>query len=163
MTIDPKLEVLEHAMLTMLEGGEAITARGLARRAKGVINHASDITRLPSRRALFEKYQSMQRGLQAAAQKAEKQSKAALRSEIERKNLEIARLKQERDVLILSHRAMILGVGELGGIRTWSRFFKNYQRIVDELNDLGAVPSKITSILTHEKFSRGEKASPSEQ
>ena len=49
-------------------------------------------------------------------------------------------LTRERDILIASHKAMMLAVGELGGMKAWRKFFEGYQEVVDEMQKLGAIP-----------------------
>lgn len=72
---------------------------------------------------------------------------ASRRSLIERDSLAIAklklRLKKSEDdtaLLVASHRAMIIAVGELGGMRAWQRFFALYSSGTERLTDLGALP-----------------------
>jgi hypothetical protein len=61
-----------------------------------------------------------------------------------RKDAEIAVLTRQRDILIASHKALILAVGELGGMRAWRRFFDQNQDVVDEMRKLGAMPTADT-------------------
>lgn len=43
-----------------------------------------------------------------------------------RKDAEIAELTRQRDLLVASYEAMILVVGELSGMKAWSKFFEGY-------------------------------------
>jgi len=142
MTHSTKLALLEQTLESMLLDDERISARGLARRLKPALNHATDITRQPQRRALLEKYQARQTELRTVMAKADKQSKANLSARIACKDGEIAALTRQRDILIASHKAMILAVGEMGGMNAWRRFFERYQGVVDEMRRLGAMPTE---------------------
>ncbi|MED5550492.1 MAG: hypothetical protein VX529_14150 [Pseudomonadota bacterium] len=54
----------------------------------------------------------------------------------------ISDLERQNAVLIASHQAMIMAVGELGGMRAWRRFFEDYQHILDYLEESGALGQK---------------------
>lgn len=123
----------------MLLDDENITARAVVRR--GVFKHASDLTRRPERRALLEKYRARQADLRAIAQKTDKQSKSRLSARIAKQEERIRELEGQRDLLIASHRAMILAVAEMGGMPAWRRFFHEYQDAVDNLKKLQALAS----------------------
>jgi len=86
-------------------------------------------------------YQQRQVEIRAVVAKADKTSKSSLSSQIARKDQEIETLTAQRDLLIASHRAMILAVGEMGGMKAWRKFFARYQEVVDELRAMGALPS----------------------
>lgn len=51
----------------------------------------------------------------------------------------IAELEEQNALLIASHQAMIMAVGELGGMRAWRRFFEDYESIVERLVASGAL------------------------
>jgi len=82
-------------------------------------------------------------------EKANKQSKGNLSQVIERKNREIEVLIRQRDLLIASHKAMILAVSEMGGRKAWLRFFERYQACIKERESLGAMPTASVSALPH--------------
>lgn len=135
------LELLEEVLEGMLLDNESITARGAVRRMEGTFKHATDITRRPERRQMLEAYQQKQADLRSVMEKANKQSKTNLSAQIARKEAELATLTAQRDLLIASHKAMILAVGEMGGMKAWHRFFEAYQSTIDELQKMGAMPS----------------------
>lgn len=56
------------------------------------------------------------------------------------KNAEIAQLQADKELLIASHRAMILAVAEMGGFPTWRRFFDRYQATIDQLENMRSLP-----------------------
>lgn len=137
---DP-IALMEEALEAMILDDEDITARGLVRHMGGVFKHATDVTRPPDRRAILERYQTRQAELRRVMSKADKTSKANLSARIARKDEEIAALTSQRDLLVASHRAMILAVGEMGGMKAWRRFFESYQGVLDSLRDMGAMPT----------------------
>src|SRR5690606_14710698 len=100
----------------MLQEDVSITARGVVRRATSPFKHASDITRIPARRELLRKFkekQGVERGLK---ERASKQSRANLVRRVARLEAEVETLRAARDLLIVSHKAMLLAVGETGGM-----------------------------------------------
>lgn len=137
---EDKIIKLTSALESMLQSNEAITARSVVRCLNGTFKHASDITRHAERRRILETYQERQVALRVLMEKANKQSKGNLTQMIERKNREIETLARQRDLLIASHKAMILAVSEMGGRKAWLRFFAQYQGCIDELVEIGALP-----------------------
>lgn len=144
---DDKMTKLTAVLNAMLQEDEDISARGVVRRLPGTFKHASDITRHAERRQALETYQVRQAALRSLMEKANKQSKGNLTQAIERKNREIEVLVRQRDILIASHKAMILAVSEMGGRKAWLRFFGRYQACIKELETLGAMPSASVSVL----------------
>ena len=138
--IDP-IPLMEETLEAMILDDEDISARGLVRRMDSVFKHATDVTRPPDRRAMLERFQARQTELRQVMSKADKTSKVNLSVRIARKDEEIETLTAQRDLLIASHRAMILAVGEMGGMQAWRRFFDAYQGTLDALRDLGAMPA----------------------
>ncbi len=145
---DDKMAKLIAALDAMLQDDEDISARGVVRRLPDTFKHASDITRHAERRRALEAHQERQTALRSLMEKTNKQSKANLSQVIERKNREIEVLIRQRDILIASHKAMILAVSEMGGRKAWLRFFERYQACVEELEALGAMPSASVSVLS---------------
>lgn len=134
------IEALEDALNAMLLDDEDITARGVVRRMDGVFKNASDITRHPERRAALERFQARQAELRKTMEKADKESKTALSAKVARLEAEVARVTQQRDLLIASHKAMLLAVGEVGGMKAWKKFFDRHQDVIEQLQKLGAMP-----------------------
>jgi hypothetical protein len=153
---DP-ISLMEEALEAMLLDDEDITARGLVRRMVGVFKYATDITRPTDRRALLEQYQTRQRELRTVISKADKTSKANLSARIVRKDEEIETLRRQRDLLVASHRAMILAIGEMGGMKIWKRFFEAYQAAEDELHALGAMPTATVTPLVDRSPGKGRQ------
>jgi len=149
---DDKMTKLIAALDAMLQENEDISARSVVRRLPDTFKHASDITRHAERRRELETHQERQAALRSLMEKANKQSKANLSQVIERKNREIEALIRQRDILIASHKAMILAVSEMGGRKAWLRFFERHQTCVKELEVLGAMPNASVSALSHSRM-----------
>ena len=75
----------------------------------------------------------------------------------------IAKLEEQNALLIASHQAMIMAVGELGGMRAWRRFFEDYQSIVDRLVDCGAIPQRAEIINVAERSASVRKDQAGDQ
>jgi hypothetical protein len=143
--------ILEEALEAMLIEDETITARAAVRRTNGALKHASDITRNNDRKKLLHNYLTKQQGIRAAVERSSKKSRAELERLVATKNAEIDRLKGEKDLLIASHRAMIMSVSEMGGFSTWKRFFDRYQSSIDALEAMHSLPeAEIVSLKSNE-------------
>lgn len=134
----------------MLQENETITARAVARRLEGV-DHASSITRDPWRNARLTEWQARQTELRRMIERTDKNSKSNLAAALERKDARIRELEEQVALLTASHRAMIHAVGEMGGMRAWSRFFDSYRHVLDRLKNLGAMPATAVTIVTTPK------------
>lgn len=82
-----------------------------------------------------------QETIRAAIERSRKKSRAELERLVEVKNAEIDRLRADKELLIASHRMMILAVAEMGGFSKWKRFFDGYQAVIDKLDSMGSVPT----------------------
>jgi hypothetical protein len=131
---------LEDLLEAMIADNETISARAIVRRSGDVFKHATDITRNETRRAMFEQAVKKQEAIRSAVERSSKKSRAELERLVATKNAEIERLQNENNLLIASHRAMILSVAEMGGFSTWKRFFERYQSVVDTLEGMGSLP-----------------------
>lgn len=125
---------------SMLHENETITARAVARRLEGV-DHASSITRDPWRNARLAEWQARQAELRRMIERTYKSSKSNLAAALERKDARIRELEERIALLTASHRAMIHAIGEMGGMRAWSRFFDDYGIVLERLRELGAMPT----------------------
>jgi Skp family chaperone for outer membrane proteins len=114
-----KARELETILQRMLNNNIAITARSVVREKDSPFKHASDITRQSERKALLNQYQARQSELRALVEKTDKQSRTNLQARVARLTQEIEILQAERDLLIASHKAMLLAVGEMGGMAAW--------------------------------------------
>lgn len=135
------LHSLEKALARMLTENETITARSVVRANDCPFKHASDITRQLTRRELLEKYQSKQHELRALIEKTDSQSRTNLQIKVARLAKENETLMAQRTLLIASHKAMLLAVGELGGMAAWQRLFPKWDAVQEQLKELCALPN----------------------
>lgn len=151
MSPDSKLQsdaTLIRILEELLERDENITARAVAR-LHPEIGHASTITRSSGRAKLLAQYQAKQKEIRNHLGRQTKRSKEKVAAELASKDLRIAELERQVDVLRASHLAMLRAVGELGGMSKWMKFFENYGAIRNELNELNAIPeTDISSMST---------------
>ncbi|MHB0804857.1 hypothetical protein [Stutzerimonas nitrititolerans] len=136
-----KTQELETILQRMLNDNIVITARSVIREQDCPFKHASDITRQPARKALLDQYQARQSELRALVEKTDKQSRTNLQARVARLTRENEALQAERDLLIASHKAMLLAVGEMGGMAAWRKFFPVWEETRQQLTALQALPS----------------------
>ncbi|RJG09053.1 hypothetical protein D3879_24905 [Pseudomonas cavernicola] len=119
----------------MLEENEYITHRAVVRAVEG-LGAASTLTRDTYRRELVAYYQELQRQRTQWIQRARKNSQSRLLNELALKDQQIRELEQQVALLSASHKALILAVGEMGGIEAWRRFFASYDQAKDGVSKL---------------------------
>lgn len=136
-----KARELETVLKRMLNDNVVITARSVIREQDCPFKNASDITRQPERKALLEQYKTRQSELHALVEKTDKQSRTNLQARVARLTQENETLSAERDLLIASHKAMLLAVGEMGGMAAWRKFFPVWEETRRQLTELQALPS----------------------
>lgn len=131
------------ACAEMLERHETMTARSVARKAG--IGAASSITRDLLRISILAEFQREQDRLEEWARRAKKVSAKALEAKLAAVEAKVAERGRLVQVLVASHRAMLLAVDELGGTRAWLRFFSTFKGGVtaDALAAIGAIPEGI--------------------
>ena len=132
---------LRIALEQMLLSNVTITARAVTRESGAPYKNASDITRHAQRRALLEEFQQRQRTIRQLAEDIDKESVTNLRLKVARLEESCVALQQSRDLLIASHKAMLLAVGEMGGMRAWVRFFPQWDQVRRSLHEMGALPN----------------------
>lgn len=133
-------EFLEGLLQMMVEQDIQITFRKVAERSGGRFAHASTFTRRLDLRLAVEAAQSRQKAARKVAAKLSKSSPALLAERLTAAQAEILALKRQRDLLIAGHRAAILTIGRLGGMKAWRDHFAGYSDALQELNELDAVP-----------------------
>ncbi|MQW64029.1 hypothetical protein GHK33_15705 [Sinorhizobium meliloti] len=136
-----KSQVLEELLEAMIAEDEDVTVRAVCRRSDGIFKHATDITRNEARRRTVEAAIKKQETIRTAVNRSTKKSRAELEKLAAAKNAEIEQLQADKELLIASHRAMILSVAEMGGFATWKRFFERYQASIDRLEQMGSLPA----------------------
>lgn len=136
-----KKQILEELLEAMIAQDEDITVRAVCRRSDGVFKHATDITRNEARHGIVKAAITKQDTIRTAVNRSSKKSRAELEKLVAAKNAEIAQLQADKELLIASHRLMILAVAEMGGFPTWKRFFERYQEVIDKLDGMGGIPT----------------------
>lgn len=136
-----KSQVLEELLEAMIAEDEDITVRAVCRRSGGVFKHATDITRNEVRHGMVKAAITKQETIRTAVNRSSKKSRAELEKLVAAKNAEIAQLQADKELLIASHRLMILAVAEMGGFPTWKRFFERYRDVIDKLDSMGSIPT----------------------
>ena len=124
----------------LLEQDDNITARAVAR-LHPTIRSASSITRNETRSALLAEYQHRQNEYRRWRGSVGKQSRAQVAATIADKDIKIADLESQVELLTASHLAMLRVVGELGGFGKWAAFYCQFCETRQQLDRLGATPS----------------------
>lgn len=141
----------------MLASDITITARSVTRVPGAQLKNASDITRNAQRRALLSQFQDRQRSIRHLAQGQNKQSAANLRLKIAHLEEECIKLRQSTVLLAASHKAMLLAVGETGGMRAWIKFFPQWDEVRKSLIEMDALPDQsITRLPGSERSHRAK-------
>ncbi|MDR6924375.1 hypothetical protein [Pseudomonas sp. BE134] len=143
---------LDAILQRMLNDNIDISARSVIRETDCPFKHASDVTRQPERKALLDRYKTRQRELRNLMEKTDKQSRTHLQAKVARLTQENDVLKGERDLLVASHKAMLLAVGEMGGMTAWRKFFPVWEETREQLRQLQALPNaEVFSTPSHGK------------
>lgn len=143
LPVKPSLSVdedMERVLQQMLDNNENITARGVVSKLV-CLKAASSITRNPHRVALLMVFQERQKEFRKWQGRVGKTSKENVAQALAARDLRIADLQRQVELLTASHIAMIRVVGELGGYGQWAKFFESYQSIHDALHSMRAIPS----------------------
>lgn len=147
MSISDDANRLAAVLEEMLASNITITARAVTRQLASPFKNASDITRQASRHALLKQFQDRQKMVRDLAEDVDKESVTNLRLKVARLEEACASLRQSRDLLIASHKAMLLSVGEIGGMRAWAKFFPQWDQVRHSLHEMDALPSTRVEIL----------------
>jgi hypothetical protein len=126
----------------LLEKDDNITARAVAR-LHPTITSASSITRSETRSALLSEYQRRQNEYRRWRGRVAKQSGVQVAAMIADKDIRIADLESQVELLTASHLAMLRAVGELGGFRKWASFYDRFREERQQLDRLGATPTSL--------------------
>jgi hypothetical protein len=124
----------------LLEQDHNITARAVAR-LHPTIRSASSITRSEARSTLLAEYQHRQTEYRRWRGSVGKQSRVQVAATIADKDIKIANLESQVELLTASHLAMLRVVGELGGFGKWAAFYDQSREARQQLERLGAAPS----------------------
>ncbi len=134
--VDPEMERI---LREMLEANETITARAVARKHPA-IGHASSITRISVRAEQLARAQEQQKQFREWHRRAPKRSRDQLAAQLAQKDVKIAELERQVEILRASHLAMIRTVGELGGISKLLKLYEGYREFRIELDRLHVLP-----------------------
>ena len=136
----PGLPSLQQLLNEMIEQDITVTFRKVAEQSGGRFPHASTLTRSPDRRAVVEAAVVRQAAARAVAKKFAKNSPSRLADRLAELEAENVCLRRQRDFLVASHRAAILAIGKIGGMKAWREYFPEYSEAISGLQDLGALP-----------------------
>lgn len=131
---DEMISILEK----MIEENVDITARAVIRQ-HSTLKAPSSITRSKERSGFLAHYQNKQNELRNWQKRIGKSSKQNIAKELAGKDIRIAELEHQVEILTVSHVAMIRAVGELGGFTKWAKFFENHPEIREKLNEMKAM------------------------
>jgi len=134
---DPEMEKILQAML---DEDEDVTARGVIRR-HSALNAASSITRNKNRMEMIERFKARQDEFRGWRKRVAKVSRDTAAMGLADKDIRIAELESQVEILIASHVAMLRAVGELGGFAKWAKFFESYKEVTEKLGKIGAMPT----------------------
>lgn len=144
---DPEMEAILKAMV---DADEEITARGVIRR-HSTLRAASSITRNPNRSAMLATYAKQQEGLREWRKALAKKSKDSAAMTMADKDVRIAELARQVEILTLSHVAMLRAVGELGGFPKWAKFYESFQSVRNELVNMKAISDESKTTIKNNK------------
>ena len=106
----------------------------------GGVGAASSLTRDAWRSGVVAEFRAEQERIRRQVEKTDKGSRTQVVAALAREKERSAELKRQVALLAASHLALIRAVGELGGMRAWSRFFEKYEGAARDLRTLGAMP-----------------------
>lgn len=138
-----KMRILEETLEAMILENITITSRSVISRLGGVLRNPSDITRNEKRNKLFVKFKDKQRAIRARLREKVDASPAQLAAQNAKLLTEVDKINSEKELLIASHRAAIIAIGEMGGAPLWLKFYKNYTGALNSLHTMGAVPENV--------------------
>lgn len=148
MSIADDIAKLRAVLEQMLSSNVSITARAVTRESGSPFKNASDVTRHAQRRAILEEFQQRQQAIRTLAENVDQESVTNLRRKVARLEESCLALRQSRDLLIASHKAMLLAVGEVGGMRAWVKFFPQWDQVRRSLQEMDALPGAQVDFLT---------------
>lgn len=145
-----RISALNHILDLMIQEDEKITFRRVAERSEGLFPHASSLTRNDNLRGIVDGAISRQADARAVATKYSKSSPARAAAKIAALEAEIKELKGKVELLTASHRAAILAIGRIGGMKAWREHFPAYSEAVNRLVEMEALPqAEVKSLNPH--------------
>lgn len=137
--IDPDNSILAALLSELLNYDIDITARELARRHP-LISHPSGFTRDAERRLMVADAVKHQTHIRRLSEAPDVQKSESLTIKISSQRRKIEELERQVQVLVSGHVALISAVQIAGGTAALQRFWKTYQDMAGQLNELGAIP-----------------------
>lgn len=132
---DYSKENVDRALAALLDENIDITAASLAYRLGA---QRSTVTRSKERlKAVDEASREQKRLRNVVADN--KSSAETLLAKLVRRDAVIASLERRVEILTASHRAMLMAVGEVGGIAAWRNFFSKWDGVRKELKEMCAM------------------------
>ena len=130
---------------------ETITVRAVARRLG--IAHTT-ITRDAARKDQVDRCAALQSAARRIAQTHRGRIRAEESLDLAKARLRIEKLEREKALLLASHKAMLMAVGELGGMEGWKRLFPAYLTTEAELRAMDAMPDATVTPIEGENEGR---------
>lgn len=127
-------EDVDSALAALLDENIDITPASLAYRLGA---QRSTVTRSEERLKAVEEAAKEQKRLRNIVAN-NKSSAETLIAKLVRRDAMIAHLERRIEILTASHRAMLMAVGEAGGIAAWRQFFSSWDAVRKELEELSA-------------------------
>jgi len=140
----------------LLAKDENITARAVAR-FHPQLKAASSITRSAARSELLACYQHKQAEFRQWRGRVSKRSNSTMATALMEKDMRIAELERQIELLTASHVAMIRAVGELGGFSKWSKFYESYSEARAALSNMCPSPFNNEVLITKASTSKRKK------
>ena len=131
---DYSKENVDLALAELLDENIDITAASLAYRLGA---QRSTVTRSEERLKAVREAATEQKRLRNIVAD-NKSSAETLIAKLARREAAIVALQRRVEILTASHRAMLMAVGEVGGIAAWRKFFSNWDGVRKELEDICA-------------------------
>lgn len=127
----------------LIAADEKITLRAVADKV-GVAH--TTLSRDKARRDQVERARNLQKLAATIRSTQRGHIKGSESLPLARANLRVKELEQDNALLIASHRAMIMAVGEMGGMRAYRRFFEAHQEALARLERMKAIPETVTPL-----------------
>jgi len=134
------IQLVDEIVEQMIQLDTTITFRQVSERSDGRFPHATSLTRREHLRERVEKAVERQKAVRAVALKFSKSSPARSAARIAALEAEVASLRDQVQLLTSSHRAAILAIGRIGGMKGWREHFPAYSEAVNTLVEMGALP-----------------------
>lgn len=128
---------LLNVLKTFIDEDQTISLRGICQQV-GI--DPGNTKRDPWRDAVIQTCKAHQGELRQWRKRQAKRSRADDAKALAMRDERIAELERQNALLRASHKAMILAVGELGGMAAYKRFFEHWRSVEDELACIGALP-----------------------